>query len=264
MVKLMIRFTPILLLIILFLILGCGGKSVDLEDDLSQRFKKAMTYYDKGKFSRARDEFDFIIMNDPGSGLAVEAQYYIGESLFQMEEYLQSAAAFDRFIRFSGDFSKMETARFRICEAAVNSSNSYQRDQSQTHQALDQLQMFIEDYPISERAAEAEGIITDLRIKLARKDYEAGRMYLKLEEYESALIYFRSVLNQYYDTPIADDARIAIIFTHILNDNAKGAQNYFTSEKERFRSEEKMGEAESLFTDPKARFNLAQFIRLYK
>ena len=74
--------------------------------------------------------------------------------------------------------------------------------------------MFIEDFPKSGLVTDAESAILDLRLKLARKDYEVGRMYLKLEEYDSALVYFKSVLNHYYDTAIADDARIGIVFTH--------------------------------------------------
>ena len=111
---------------------------------------------------------------------------------------------------------------------------------------------------------EAEGIITDLRIKLARKDYEAGRMYLKLEEYDTALIYFRSVLNHYYDTSFSDDARIGIIFTHILNDNYAGANSYFKSQKERFLSENKYQEAKTLLQETETGLKLAQYYQLYK
>ena len=89
-------------------------------------------------------------------------------------------------------------------------------------------------------------------------------MYLKLEEYESALIYFRSVLNNYYDTSFADDARIGIIFTHILNDNQQGANSYFKAEKDRFLSPSKYEEAEVLLIDTQTGLKLAQYIQLYR
>ena len=111
---------------------------------------------------------------------------------------------------------------------------------------------------------DAEEAILTLRLKLAQKDYEVGRMYLKLEEYESALIYFRSVLNHYYDTSFSDDARVGIIFTHILNDNHKGANSYFKSQKERFLSENKFKEAESLLQETETGLKLAQYYQLYK
>ena len=244
--------------------MGCGKKNVHLEEDLSPRFEKAMGYFDKGKYSRAKDEFDYIIMADPGSKIANESQYYMAESMFQIEEYDEASIAFDRYVRFSPDYSKIEKARYRICECAINLSNSYQREQSQTHMALEQLQMFIEDFPASDLIDDAEDEMLALRLKLAQKDYEVGRMYLKLEEYDSALIYFRSVLNHYYDTSFSDDARVGIIFTHILNDNHEGAKSYFKSQKERFLSENKYKEAGTLLQDTETGLKLTQYYQLYK
>jgi outer membrane protein assembly factor BamD len=244
--------------------MGCGKKNVHLEEDLSPRFEKAMGYFDKGKYSRAKDEFDYIIMADPGSKISNESQYYMAESMYQIKEYDEASIAFDRYVRFSPDYSKIEKARYRICECAINFSNSYQREQSQTHRALEQLQMFIEDFPASDLINDAEDAMLALRLKLAQKDYEVGRMYLKLEEYDSALIYFRSVLNHYYDTSFSDDARVGIIFTHILNDNHEGAKSYFKSQKERFLSENKYKEAETLLQDTETGLKLAQYYQLYK
>ena len=248
----------------MILLVGCSKKDVQLEEDLSPRYEKALKYFDKGKYSRAKDEFDYIIMADPGSKIANESQYYMAESMFQIEEYDEASIAFDRYVRFSPDYSKIEKARYRICECAINLSNSYQREQSQTHRALEQIQMFIEDFPASDLIDNAENAMLALRLKLAQKDYEVGRMYLKLEEYDSALIYFRSVLNHYYDTSFSDDARIGIIFAHILNDNHEGAKSYFKSQKGRFISEPKFKEAESLLQDTETGLKLAQYYQLYK
>ena len=252
-----------LFLAALFLVC-CSKKNVHVEEDLSPRFDKAMGYFDRGKYPRAKDEFDYIIMTDPGSKIANESQYYMAEALFQMEEYSDASISFDRYVRFSPNYTKIEKSRYRICECAILSSNAYQREQSQTHRALEQLQMFIEDFPESDLIRDAEIGILELRIKLAQKDFEVGRMYLKLEEYESALIYFRSVLNNYYDTSFADDARIGIIFTHILNDNRQGANSYFKTEKDRFLSQTKYKEAEALLMDTKTGLKLVQYIQLYR
>ena len=251
-------------IIITAILVNCGSKSVHIEEDLTPNFNKAMKFFDKGKYARANDEFDYIIMTDPGSKLANESQHYKGEALFQMKEYDEAWITFDRYVRFSNDVSKIEKSRYRICECTIYLTNSYQRDQKQTKRALDQLQMFLEDFPQSELVQDAEKAITKLRIKLAEKDFEVGRLYLKLEEYESALIYFRSVLNNYYDTDVADDARIGIIFTHILNENQQGARSYFNAEKNRFVKPEKYREAESLLIDTETGLKLAHYYKLYK
>jgi len=253
-----------ILIIIGLIVAGCNNANVQLEDNLTPRFDKAMDLFERDKFLRAKDEFDYIIITDPGSIIANKSQYYKAESMFQMEEYDEASISFDRYVRFSPDYEKIEKARYRICECAIYSSNTYQREQSKTQYALEQLQMFIEDFPKSELVRDAEFAILELRLKLARKDYEVGRMYLKLEEYESALVYFRSVLNHYYDTAIADDARTGIVFTHILNDNRRGAESYYKTQKDKFLSVEKLKETEILLQDTEMGLRLAQYYQLYK
>ena len=124
--------------------------------------------------------------------------------------------------------------------------------------------MFIEDFPTSALLSDAEDAILKSRLKLAQKDFEVGRMYLKIEEYESALVYFQSVLNHYYDTSFSDNARIGIIFTHILNENRKGAQSYFNSQEGRFLSNNKYKEAETLLQNTETGLKLAQYYQLYR
>ena len=258
------NYKHIIYFIIVAFLVNCGNKSIEMEEDLILRFNKAMNFFEKGKYPRARDEFDYIIMTDPGSQLASESQYYKGESLFNMKEYDEAGVTLDRYVRFANDINKIEKARYRICECALLSSNFYQRDQKETIRALDQLQMFIEDFPESELIPDSERAIADLRLKLAQKAHEVGRLYLKLEEYESALIYFRYVLNNYYDTDFADDARIGIIFSHILDNNRQGAISYLNAEKGRFLSFEKYREAESFINDTEEGLKLVHYFHLYK
>ena len=65
-------------------------------------------------------------MTDPGSKIANESQFYMAESMFQLKEYAEASTAFERYVRFSPDDSKIEQARYRICECAINSSNAFQ------------------------------------------------------------------------------------------------------------------------------------------
>ena len=252
------------ILIIYCIVFSCAKNDLLIQEDLSPHFEKAKKYFDKKKYSRARDEFDYIIMAEPGSKLANRSQYFLAESMFQLEDYIEASKVYDKYIRFSSDLSKIEEARYRICQCAINSSNSFQRDQSQTKSALEQLQMFIEDFPSSVYIDDAEKSIFVLRSKLARKEYESARMYLKLEEYDSALLYFQSILNHYYDTSIADEARISIIFTHILNNNRTGAKNYFNSQSDKFLTDIKFEEAEAMLEDTKSGLKLGHYIKLYK
>ena len=91
-----------------------------------------------------------VVSNNPGTQMALDAQFLLAESYFSLKEYESALQEYDYFARFSQDYNKVEQARFRICECAILSSNSFEKDQENSKLALDRLQEFIEDYPNSQ------------------------------------------------------------------------------------------------------------------
>ena len=260
------QFTIIIFYIIIgWFSISCSHSKAEIESDLSKRFEKGMEYFDKKEYKKSKEEFDFIVMNNPGSRLAVDAQYYLAESLFYSKKYIEATVAYDHYIRYSNDLDKIELARFRICECAINTSFPYQKDQESTLRSLDQLQGFIEDFPNSTLVPEASAKISEIRSKLARKLYETGRLYLKLEEYDSAIIYFSQVLDLYYDTPIADEARISIMFTYVLKGDHESAESYLRMNENNFFSDKLLKEAQQiLYNTSDGKLTLEEYFRLYK
>ena len=63
---------------------------------------------------------------------------------------------------------------------------------------------------------------------------------------------------------MADNARIGIILTHILNNNRQGAINYFESEMNRFRKTENLNKADLLINDSKEGLKFNHYYELYK
>jgi outer membrane protein assembly factor BamD len=233
-------------------------------EELQQKFDKGKQFYEAEKYTRAKDNLQFVVMNNPGSQMALDAQYLLGESHFKLKEYEDAALEFDRFARFSQSYDKTELARFRICECAINMSNSFQKDQTNTLEAIDQLQEFIEDYPLSKNTDAASNEITSLRLKLAKKEFESARLYLKLEEYDSALIYLNNVLTQYYDTEIIDEVRLTIVFLYLLQNQVESATSYLEDQEANFISNVKFKEAQNLINNMKNGLGFSEYIRLYK
>jgi len=233
-------------------------------EELQQKFDKGKQFYEAEKYTRAKDNLQFVVMNNPGSQMALDAQYLLGESHFKLKEYEDAALEFDRFARFSQSYDKTELARFRICECAINMSNSFQKDQTNTIEAIDQLQEFIEDYPLSKNTDAASNEITSLRLKLAKKEFESARLYLKLEEYDSALIYLNNVLTQYYDTEIIDEVRLTIVFLYLLQNQVESATSYLENQEANFISNVKFKEAQNLINNMKNGLGFSEYIRLYK
>jgi len=233
-------------------------------DELQQSFDKGEQLFNAGKYTRAKDELQYVVMNNPGSQMALDAQYLLGESHFKLKEYEDAAIEFDRFSRFSHSYDRTESARFRICECAINMSNSFRKDQTNTLKAIDRLQEFIEDYPTSTNIDAATKEISSLRLKLAKKEFESARLYLKLEEYESALIYLNNILTQYYDTEIVDEVRLTIVFLYLLQKEIEIATSYLESQKTNFISNSKFEEAQNLISKMKNGLGFSEYYRLYK
>ena len=88
---------------------------------------------------------------------------------------------------------------------------------------------------------------------------------MKLKEFDSAIIYFNDVIDNYYDTKFADESRISIIFFYLLQDKIDAADSYYNSNKDKFLDIVKQEEAESLLTNYSENSNwIKNKIRLYK
>ena len=125
----------------------------------------------------------------------------------------------------------VEKARYRICESYVSLSPKYFRDQTYSEKAIEKLQEFIDDYPTSEKRKDAQIDIKVLRNKLSRKAYDSGILYMKMEEYKSALIAFKQVKDLYYDNDYIELAHMKTIACHIYREEFDEAKLYYNNHR---------------------------------
>lgn len=255
----------ILISLYIILMMNCGSKSSLLDENIAERFNLGMEYFEKEKYLKAEIEFNYLILNNPGSKLSLDAQYYLAESMFYQEKYDESIVEYMRYSRFSDDPIKIETAEFKSCKASFLLSNNFLHDLGSAPELMDKLQVFIEKFPESNYSSDIEGFFSEIRERLAKKEYEAGRLYLKIEEYESALIYFNEVITLYYDTKYADLARIEIIFTFLLQHKYEDAILQLSIFEDKFIDGNNQLIAKTLIKDMKdGNLTLSNYYRLYK
>jgi len=216
------------LIVSLMIILNaCSNISDSFSADIQKKYDKGVELFNKGKYTRAREQFEFIVMNNPGSKLSIDAQFYLAESMFENKNFIEANLAYSKYIRWATDPFKIENARYKITNCAVNSVNKYQMDLDEAKVALSLLQEFIDDYPYSEFIGDSEILVADLRMKLAQKEYETAKLYVKLEKYDAAIIYFNTVINDYYDTQYFEKAHLGIMLSYNLNKNFKELSDYY-------------------------------------
>src|SRR5262249_33886284 len=88
-------------------------------------------------------------------------------------------------------------ARYYLGLSCWNESRPSPYDQDYTQRALTEFERFLELYPDHPRAEEVRRARAQARDRLAKKDYENGRIYLKLSQLDPALFYFRQVQSLY-------------------------------------------------------------------
>lgn len=186
---------------------GCGARQVDLStlpaDDL---YAGAMEAYENRNWGRAIEMFEFFVAQYLGDPRAPDARMLLGDIHMEREEYPTAATHYQRFaIDFPAD-PRALTARFNICEAYYRLSPRPALDQEFTVSALAHCQSVAENYAGTTEAQEAVAHIDELRWKLAKKVYDTGMFYFRRRAYDSAVVYFQDVVEQYPRTDLAPAA----------------------------------------------------------
>ena len=249
--------------IVLVFFLGCAG-NVSIDASLKNKLDKAKALFEDEKYTKARDEFEYIIYNNPGSAVALTAQYYFAESLYMLENYDQASKEYDKFNMLSQNSELIARSKFLICKCLYMLSSKSNKDQSQTEFTIDRIQYFLEEYPNTGHKDECESMIVKLRTKLAKKEIDAGKLYLRIDKYDSALIYFNLVMIEYYDTIYFDEALINILLTHTLKGDLKIAEIFFNDNKNKFKSDDKLNKASQILKDSKEGSKMSKYYKFSK
>tara|TARA_S200000501_G_scaffold98676_1_gene92011 strand:- start:11629 stop:12399 length:771 start_codon:yes stop_codon:yes gene_type:complete len=223
----MLSFLNIIYVLTIFLfILNCAGTKSRSDITIEERYNQAMKYFENKKYVRAQDEFNSVLILGSGSEYGDDAQYFLGESYFLNKEYILAIAEYEKLTRKMGFSPFVEKARFKICEAYRIESPKYYHDQNYTEKALSRYQEFLDDFPNSSHKKEVLKSIDVLRNKIGQKEFESGILYMKMEEFESAIMIFDRVDENYYDTEIIHKARLYMIKACAKNENLSLAKQY--------------------------------------
>ena len=210
--------------------IGCAGNIKD-DDNYSSQLKEALRLLEKEKFISAQDILNTLAIRASHTDIGDNIQYHLGESYFLNEEYQLAIIEYDKLVRRMGYSPLIEKARWRICECYVAMSPKYYLDQISSEKSIEKIQEFLEDYPFSEKKEFANNTVQEMRNKLGKKAYETGILYIKLGAYDSAILAFEQMLENYYDTEFVSQAHWGIIRSYIGMKNVKKVEEYYQSYK---------------------------------
>lgn len=151
--------------------------------DIAEKFKVGEELYNKGKFAKANKLFAQIVPNYRGKPQAEKLMFLYAKTYFEMKDYYLASYQFERFASAYPQSEKAAEASFLSGKSAYMLSPVYSKDQTETKDALENLQGFINLYPESEFLPEANILVQELDYKLERKAFEIAKQYNKIAGY---------------------------------------------------------------------------------
>ncbi len=209
------KYTLLFVLASAIVLGGCGTSGNLRYDSPQEAYDRGMEYFERGRYQRAIGYFQGVFDYGRTSEVAADAQLYLARSYFNNDDYILAASEFTRFITTYRTDPRTEEAEFERAMSYFNLSPPFELDQSNTREAVQYFQLFLDRYPDSEMTAEAEEHIRQLREKLAHKEFAAAEQYEGREMYEAAALTYENVFDTYPDTRWADSALLGAIRSYI-------------------------------------------------
>ena len=199
------------LLVVLGTLLAACGSGPPTFGSAQEAYDRGVEAFEDGKYGRAVEYLRTALDFGRTSEIADDAQFLLARSYAGDGQYLLAGTEFTRFIEFYRVDPRVERAAFERIEAYVALSPRYELDQTDTRQALTYIGLFLQQYPDGEFAVAASELADGLREKLARKQFESGRLYERRELFEAAVVTYRDVLTEYPTSDYADDALLGAL-----------------------------------------------------
>jgi outer membrane protein assembly factor BamD len=198
-------------LFLLFLA-GCSEYQKALKSpDYKLKRQVALKLYEKGDYKRALPLIEELLTITRGTSEAEKFYYYYAKCHFGIKDYESAQYYFETFLGTFPTSGFAEDAAFMSAYSLYLQSPRYDLDASSTRKAIQELQYFINRYPRSQRVAECNRLMDELRLKLEKKSFRAAQLYFNMEYYVAAILSFKNFLKDFPDSRFEEDAYYYIV-----------------------------------------------------
>lgn len=172
-------------------------RKVAKQSDYKVIFAYAEKYYTNKEYYRAQTLYELVIPEARTTDMGRTAYYKYADCYYQQADYYLAGYYFKQFFKNNGFDPRAEDALFKSAMCKVNLSPIYSLDQTETIEAIDNLQLFMDKYPETEYKDTCNAIIDNLSLKLDKKKYEVAMLAYKTENYKAAAVLFDVCLEEF-------------------------------------------------------------------
>ncbi|MEO8588091.1 MAG: outer membrane protein assembly factor BamD [Flavobacteriales bacterium] len=200
------------LLLAVGLLTSCSEFNKALKStDAAYKMEVAEKYYSKEKWDRALPLLEELIMIKRGTSESEKVNYMFAKCYFYMKDYTMAGYYLANFTHTFPSSQYTEECAFLSALCFYKNSPSYELDQTDTRNAIDQLQLFMVRYPETTLKDSCNALIDGLRSKLEVKGYHAADQYFRMRNYQAASVAFKDFVRVWPNSKYREDAMLTIL-----------------------------------------------------
>jgi len=221
-------------LVLILGVWGCGQKGAKLQKSVvppdKTLFETGQEYADKSQFIKARLAFQTLINTYPDSEFAAESYLAIGDSFYKesgTENLIQAEDQYKNFIIFFPTHPMAADAQMKVASLNMKMMRSPDRDPQYSYKAQEALRKFIDQFPDHPFIPKAKEYLREVQENLAYGDFGVGEFYVTRKNYAAAKKRFKTIVENYPDFSIMDEAYYALAQALEKQENTDEAAIYY-------------------------------------
>src|SRR5262245_6366862 len=186
-----------------------GGKPLTYSLTAKQNYEKGLAELKEENYGEASRYFSFVKQKFPFSKYAVLAELAMADTQYERGNYQEAIDAYKNFVRLHPTHEKVEDGyvAFRICQCYVKEMPddfflvppAYEKDQTAVHDALRELNDFVDKYPDSTYMKQALQDRREVLRRLIEHEVYVARFYLDRDAPQAAILRLEGALKRYPD-----------------------------------------------------------------
>lgn len=233
--------------------------------DKEYKYRMAVQYFEKPDYDRAMPLLEELLGLTRGDTLYEAVSYYYAKGYFGMKDYILGSYYLGNFAKTFPGSVHAEECSFLAAYCHYKESPEFELDQSDTKQAIDQLELFMVRYPETTLKDSCNGLIDELRLKLEKKDFASAQQYLRTRNYRAASLAFADFITTWPNSGYREEAYFSILqadhdlFVNSVDsrkaERAEAGIRSFNTFADAFPDSKRMNQARSMLRDLNAQLH---------
>lgn len=198
--------------------------------NLADRDTAATILLRKRKYEQAAIVLEDLLTLYRTTSRAQEIMWLYAETRFKQRDYISAGHYYQQLVDQYPYGKNAEEALYKVALCHDRMSNASEYDQTETAKALESYQLYVSVYPDTKRLTDVNQSVQKLRGRLAEKAYTNAYLYYKLGYHKAAVVAFKTMLNDFPDSPYREEAQFTLFKSQVEYAN----QSIETKQKERY------------------------------